>query len=323
MVLYVKPNRYNMLGKKARQLLFSAIIISLLFSSSSAQSYPQDFDYSIFTDALIDAGYIWKYNSSFHPIACLGDCSLVEPSSDYKAHSWMFDYLREYSSRQRLLEKEAADGLGVFFLPGISAAKQEGDGAKYDKLAFQPFIWSRVVFHKNWYAEAYIRGTNEKLSLSHYSGDTRAIERGGFNSAEFDRLAIGYHNSWANIEFGRSREIWGPFSEDNLMLSGVAPSYERLMFQLCYKRFSFRWFYGFLETVQDDEGFNVNRYLTGRALEYRNGGNLVISAGEISTLAGRNRPVDFAFLNPLGFHVEVEEQVLLSLQISFFTFSIQ
>ncbi|MFH0766442.1 MAG: hypothetical protein V2A61_08505, partial [Calditrichota bacterium] len=132
------------------------------------------------------------------------------------------------------------------------------------------------------------------------------IARAGFNAGEIDRGSFGYRNDWANVEFGRGREIVGPMAEDNLALSGDSPAFERLVLQAKHGKFSYRYFYGFLEAVDDTTG-NILRYLVGRTLEFNNHRNLVIGLTELSVLAGRERPIDWAFLNPLALHVEIEQ----------------
>jgi len=94
--------------------------------------------------------------------------------------------------------------------------------------------------------------------------------------------------------------------EDNLILAGGAPAWERLMFQIQHRRFAYRWFYGFLETLVDTNNTNIQRYIIGKAIEYRNRKNLVLGIGEVSIIAGPNRPLDMAYLNPLAPHLEVD-----------------
>ena len=115
---------------------------------------------------------------------------------------------------------------------------------------------------------------------------------------------IGYQDRWVNVEYGRSREIWGPMQEDNLVLSGNSPPYERLLAQLSLGKIKFRYFYGFLETVTNDEYDLVNRYITGRSIQYSNNKNLILGVSEVTILAGPYRTIDFAFFNPLALHLE-------------------
>ena len=286
------------------------VVLCLYFAAASfaeAQTYPQDLDYSYYTNALVDAGYLWQINSTFHPLSCqfLDSSQTIYATSD--AFSWMYGYLNDYANLADRQRYQSGNGLGVIFIPGLGIAGQNGKASSYNHLAIQPFVWTVARFHDNWYARLYFRATNEIGSLPHYSGVKRKISRAGFNTGEIDQSIIGYQNEWATVEYGRSREIWGPFAEDNLLLAGNAPAWERLMLQFNYRRFTYRCFFGFLETVFSPDGANINRYIVGRALEYRNRRNLVLSVGEVSTLAGPNRPLDWAFLNPIALHLEIEQ----------------
>ena len=287
---------------KAAFLLYS---VCLLFVQ--AQTLPQDFDYSYYADVLLDAGYYWTANSSIHPLAI--DLSKSESSREYPgaAFNWMNEYLDEYAHLTEKARSKSEIRPGIAIISGLGISGQIGRSRAYDHAAAQPFFWSATQYRKNWYARLYVRTTNEAASLPHYSGLERSISRAGLNSAEIDQSTLGYRNEWLNVEYGRSREIWGPFSEDNLLLSGNSPPWERLSLQVRFKHIACRWFMGFLEAVVSPEGENINRYIVGRMIEYRNGHNLVVSVGEVSMLAGENRPVDWSFLNPIGIHLEIEQ----------------
>jgi hypothetical protein len=98
-------------------------------------------------------------------------------------------------------------------------------------------------------------------------------------------------------------------ADENLVLSGSAPGWDRLAVDMRYKRFGVRWFFGFLESVPLSLNSNsyVQRYIVGRALQYSNSSDLVVGLGEVSVLAGVDRPIDWSFFNPLAFHLEIEQ----------------
>ena len=248
---------------------------------------------------------MWDSNSIFHPLEISKQDSASSQFVRQDGFQWVRSYLNEYSDLAFRLQESSSGELSVLLVPGIGMSAQSGPARSYKKLALQPFIWSEARFQNNWYAQLYIRATNEPASLPHYSGISRDIARAGMHTGEIDQSIIGYQNKWANIEYGRSREIWGPSANDNLLLSGNSPAYERLALQFSYRRFTCRWFYGFLEALRDDD--NTQRYIVGRALEYRNRKNLVVGMGEVSILVGPNRPLDMAFLNPLAIHIEIEQ----------------
>lgn len=281
------------------------ILLSVSISSSSAAPFPQDMDFSRFTGILLDRGELWQSNSIAHPLNSTLQDSAARHAFLRRNTGWLHSYLDSYSRAASRIHESSADGLSILALPGIGSSVQCGPERSYLRLAVQPFLWSEAVFRHNWYARLYVRSTNESASLPHYSGEPRSISRAGMNTGEIDQSVLGYQNEWIRVEYGRSRDIWGPMTEDNLVLAGNAPSWERLMIQTDYRRFSYRWFYGFLESIPGEE--NIQRYIVGRALEYRNRKNLVLGLGEVSILAGPDRPLDLAYLNPLAVHLEIEQ----------------
>ena len=284
-----------------------AFMFSGFYSSfpTLAWAFPQDLDYSNRTEVLLDKGELWNINSIFHPLDISGQDSSANNLVRQDAFRWVRSYLNGFSYIAFRLRESTSNGLGVLAVPGIGASTQSGVARNYDKLALQPFIWSEARFMNNWYARLYIRATNESVSLSHYSGIPRSISRAGMNTGEIDKSVIGYDNRWVRVEYGRSREICGPMVEENLVLSGNAPSWERLMIQVNHRCVAYRWFYGFLEAMPGPD--NIQRYIVGRVLEYRNRRNIVLGLGEVSILAGPNRSLDFSYLNPLALHLEVEQ----------------
>jgi hypothetical protein len=276
-----------------------AAVFSLSSGEARAQNYPQDFGYSRRTEALLDAGFLWPTNSLFHPLAT--DDSLA---ADFGSYRWLSNYLNDYRRYQTANDQTDAS---LLLMPGVSGDVEWGGADSYDRLAAQPFIWSAARWRQHWYARFYARFTNEPRSLPHYSGAPRRVARAGLKTGEIDQAAVGYQNDWATVEYGRGREIWGTQTEDNPVLSGNAPPYERLLLEFRHRKFAYRMFYGFLELYDDPTDGDVQRYLVGRCLEYRNRRNLVAGVAETSILTGPHRPVDWAFLNPLALHVEVEQ----------------
>lgn len=298
-----KPSLISVSILHCRKLLLVLFVIT----SVAAQEYPQDLDFSYRTDALLDAGYLWDVNSSFHPLRASIPDSLQQNLPDPGVYKWLHGSLFKHGDRLIHACDESENGLSLFLIPGIGLYCQSGAVRQYDSPSIEPFLWSQIFIHRKWYAKLFVRATNEAASLAHYSGVTRDIERAGFNTGEFDRALIGYDNGFVKAEFGRGRQIWGPLPEENLMLAGGSLSWEQLSLGLKYKKFNFRYFFGALSTEYDDENnVNIQRYIAGRAVEYRNFRNLVVSAGEVSTFAGPDRPIDFALLNPLALHLEVE-----------------
>jgi len=292
---------------KNKYIYFTKAILFVLcfhcISDVYSEILPQDFGYSSQVDALVDAGFIWGSNSLIHPI----DYSLKrrEAASSYGAFTWLKYILDEYITlAEDAPSSKQNDRLSMLFIPGLGANLQRGKASIYDDPAFYTIIWWQAKYRDNWYSRIYFRGTNEEKSLPHYTGTSEDIEGIGLDSGEFDQALIGYKNDWVNIEYGRTREIWGSMSEDNMILSGHAPALDRFMLQLHKKRLTFRYFFGFLETHFDE--MDIQRYIAGRLVEYNNHKNLIIGISETSVFAGPNRSIDMAFLNPLGFHIEID-----------------
>ncbi len=281
------------------------VLLFVVFISNfaAAQTYPQDLDYSPRTEALLDAGELWNINSLLHPLKCCPLDSSVK-STDIKTFKWLANYLTKYSVKANQPTDLTQIGVNVLALGGIALNHQAGSASDYNNVALQPYIWLQAKFRHNWYARLYIRATNEKESLPHFTGIPRDISRFGLNAAEFDQSVIGYRDKWVNLEYGRAREIWGPMTEDNLILSGSAPSYERLLMQISLGRFTYRYQFGFLETVRDTDF--INRYIVIKCLQYSNRRNLIVGMSEALVLAGINRPLDLAYLNPLNLHIETD-----------------
>jgi len=280
------------------------IINCFVSNQAGAQTYPQDLDYSQRTEILLDAGKLWNINSIYHPLVCAETDSGGSEVEESAAFKWVRDYLRDYGEKAVRPVDEAGIGLNVLYSAGISAEYQSGTDREFEGTAFQPYLWLYTKIHEHWYTRFYVRATNRIESLRHYTGVPRDISRAGFNTGEIDQSIIGYRNKSVKVEFGRSREIWGPSAEDNLILSGETPAYERLLAQLSLGRITLRYQFGFLETVED-EGF-INRYIVSRNIEYSNRRNLVLGATEVSILAGENRPLDLAFFNPLQIYLDTD-----------------
>lgn len=273
----------------------------MLFSVSFSAVLPQDFNYSSRAEALLDAGYLWKYNSLIHPLDISPDSAQTNPP--FSSFGWLIDNLQ---STQPPPDFYSDDGkIHGRILAGFGLSYQSAAGKVYNGLAMQAYFWNETVFKKNFYLRLCIRAADKPSSLPHYTATYESVDHVGFNNGEIDQSVLGFRNSWANIEYGRSREIWGTQTQDNLILSGNSPAYERLLLQLNYKSLTYRWFYGFLDAISSDAG-NVQRYIAGRMIEYNNHSNLILGISETSVFAGIDRPPDMAFLNPIAFHFDID-----------------
>ena len=71
------------------------------------------------------------------------------------------------------------------------------------------------------------------------------------------------------IQFGRGRQSWGAGNNIELPISEESNSYDYGMLDLDFGKLKVRYFHGYLET---DSNF-VNRYITGRGIEWNNNKN--------------------------------------------------
>ena len=160
--------------------------------------------------------------------------------------------------------------------------------------------YSRFSF-KNVYAFAYNRIVTNPSSFDRFSGKAREVSRFGFNSFETDQSGIGYHKDNFFIQFGRGRQIWGVGNDMQISLSKYSNPYDYGIISFLHNNYKFVYFHGYLENI---EGWN--RYINGRGIEYNNYNNFLMSLSEIIIYSGKNRPFDFAYLNPISFHFEIE-----------------
>ncbi|MFL3008012.1 MAG: hypothetical protein ACJZ14_01365 [Candidatus Neomarinimicrobiota bacterium] len=162
--------------------------------------------------------------------------------------------------------------------------------------------FGHFIFQKYLYGYLYPRIVNNYIGFKRYSGIPREISRSGFNSGETDISGIGFQNNWLSFQIGRGRETWGAGNKINIILNENSPSYDYGMLSSNYGNIRVRYFHGFLESDNN----NINRYISGRGLEWSNGSFLNIGLSEIIIYSGKNRPLDIAYLNPISTHLEIE-----------------
>ena len=153
----------------------------------------------------------------------------------------------------------------------------------------------------NFYGYLYSRVVSDPNAFPRYTGKSRDISRFGFNSGETDISGIGYTDDWLLLQIGRGRQNWSAGEGIDLMLSENSPAYDYGLFGLNFKNINGRFFHGYLETDS-----LTNRYITGRGVEWTNHKNIILSLSEVVIYSGVNRPIDFAYLNPLSTHLEIE-----------------
>ena len=161
---------------------------------------------------------------------------------------------------------------------------------------------SHAFFKKYFYTFLYGRIVSNPTSFPRYTGLSRDIKRLGFQSGEVDQSGIGYESDNFLVQYGRGRISLGAGNEDiQISLSSSSPSYEHLVYGFKLNNWDVRFFSGFLERIS-----NYNRYISGKSIEKKIGNNFIIAFSELIIYSGENRNLDFAFINPISSHLEVE-----------------
>ena len=163
------------------------------------------------------------------------------------------------------------------------------------------YVNSRLVFNKNFYAYMY-PNVSDPSSFSRFSGLPRKISRFGFNAGEIDIAGIGFENHKLILQIGRGRQSWSAGNNIGIALSEESYGYDYGLFGLKLDNFRARYMHGFLE----NDSSNYNRYITSRGIEWTNNSSLVIGLSEVVIYSGESRPFDFAYLNPISSHLEIE-----------------
>ena len=164
------------------------------------------------------------------------------------------------------------------------------------------YAYGHFTFKKYFHGYLYPRIVDNPDNFRGYSGITRNISRGGFTSGETDISGISFENEWMIIQFGRGRQSWGAGNDIQLPLSEEANSYDYGMLDLDFHKLKVRYFHGYLETDSN----SVNRYITGRGIEWNNNKNFLLGLSEIIIYSGKDRPIDFSYFNPISTHLEIE-----------------
>lgn len=293
-------------------LIILLLLIFLTALPGFSITIPQDLDYGKSYDILLDWGNFWEYHtltglaSPFYKINNTPSDTTLK-SNQLSAHNnYLAKRLFAYNSEALSARQQSEHGLSLHLLTGISITSQLSAKRTIKDPIFVPFVYLDSWFKTNFYARVYARFTNNPEGIPHYTGVRRDIDRAGLRTGEFDQANIGFKSKYVNIELGRGREIWGANTKDNLLLSGNAAAYDRIAFQLDYSKWTYRWFYGYLES-KTDSTLLIHRYLAGKILQFRPKSNLLLSVSEVSILTGPDRQWELAFFNPLTIHVEQEQ----------------
>ena len=163
-------------------------------------------------------------------------------------------------------------------------------------------LYSSSIIGKNIKSYIYSRVVSRPSAFPRYSGIERDISRFGFQSGETDLAGIMYQDSSFLLKIGRGRESWNSGNGIELIINDESAPFDYGLIGLNKKNFKFRYFHGFLES----DTSAVNRYITGKGVEYTNLKNFILSLSETVIYSGQNRPLDFSYFNPMSSHLEIE-----------------
>ena len=164
------------------------------------------------------------------------------------------------------------------------------------------YAFGHFTFKKNYHGYLYPRVVDFPEKFNRFSGISRDISRGGFYAGETDISGISFQNNWMTLQFGRGRQSWGAGNDIQICLSENSNSYDYGLLDLDFGKLRVRYFHGYLET----DSLAHNRYITGRGIEWNNENNLLLGLSEVIIYSGKNRPIDFAYFNPISTHLELE-----------------
>jgi len=201
-----------------------------------------------------------------------------------------FNIIPDYYSGYDSIKIVTRFGLINKTMGGVDSNKKVNNTAYYG--------FGHLSFKKNFYAYFYARIIyNNSNIFPRYTGKERYYGRSG----EIDISGIGYQNNWIILQLGRGRQDWSSGEDIQLVLSENSPSYDYGLIGFEFKNIRARYFHGYLERKN-----NFNRFITGRGIEWTNSKSIVLSLSEIAIYSGENRPLDIAYLNPIGSHLEIE-----------------
>ncbi len=218
---------------------------------------------------------------------------------------------KEFHKRKLLIDSgKNWDQNSIFGPPRLINSESKADSLIINsRFGIQVFTKARAfygfghfTYENNFHGYLYSRVVNYPDFFERYSGIARDINRYGFTSGETDQSGICYENDWFIFQFGRGRESWGAGTDIQLGLSENSASYDYGMLDLDFGNLRVRYFNGYLET----DSLFVSRYITGRGIEWNNKKNFLLALSEVVTYSGKNRTLDFSYLNPISTHLEIE-----------------
>ena len=274
------------------------IIMLCLFGRIMGQPVPSELWPVWNYQAGLDLGLHWHTNTLLKPYPVQ---TVLENDSTKPSELWI--------EQDRMNTGKIWNATGepkVMIWPGVISQWKRGE-ANTGGPDYRAFYLYGLFKIRNWYANLYVRSATKEDAFVNFTPHDRPISRAGMHAGEIDEAKIGYRNAWVDLSYGRGRQIRGPGIWDNAALSYSSASYDHFALKLFYKRWTFAYFHGFLEAVQDPEGRDQVRYITGRAIQYRLFERCLVALGESTLYYGENRSPDAGYMNPVIPHLETEQ----------------
>jgi len=104
------------------------------------------------------------------------------------------------------------------------------------------------------------------------------------------------------LQLGRGAENWGTGDDIIILLSNQSAPYDYLKVTSDYGRLRVAYLHGVLENYPN----SYNRYFTAKGIEWTNKKTFLLSFSEAIIYSGKNRNIEFGYINPIGEHLEVE-----------------
>ena len=164
------------------------------------------------------------------------------------------------------------------------------------------YMYGQFLHHSGFYTNLHSRVVSNPNLFENFSGKIQNRKRLNFNAGEINISAIGYANDIFFMEWKRGREEWGAGKDIQLVLSKNANAYDYFNFGLDIGKVRFRFLHGQL----DSDSSSIHRYIIAKGLEWTNKKSMLFSITETVIYSGLNRMVDYAYLNPVSSHLEIE-----------------
>ncbi|MDA8753472.1 hypothetical protein N9N24_03115, partial [Candidatus Marinimicrobia bacterium] len=119
---------------------------------------------------------------------------------------------------------------------------------------------------------------------------------------EIPLSGVGFENNWVNLQLSRGTESWGAGEGINILLNYESFPYNYFKMTSDYGRIRVAYLHGSLESRPNLS----NRFFTSKGIEFSNRRSFILSLSESVIYSGKDRQIEFGYINPISQHLEVE-----------------